>query len=115
MQASLRKIIGAFKQKIAKPKGRSSMMIVWFYCGGLMLLTILMVIAWLAKWWIDGVPDIDQLLRVFQEYTGGTVVAAFAFAVAFNIDKNHDGRPDPAEVLAKNGMPPAPPMGGMRR
>lgn len=89
-------------------KTQTSMKVIYIYGGSLMLLILLNVIGWLVNWSATGMPDIDQLLRITEQLTKPSVVAAVTFVSVFCINKNRDGRPDAAEKLALNGGANAP-------
>lgn len=84
-------------------KTQTSMKVIYIYGGSLMLLILLNVIGWLVNWSATGTPDIDQLLRITEQLTKPSVVAAVTFVSVFCINKNDDGRPDAAEQLALKG------------
>lgn len=86
---------------LKKTKIQTSMKIIYCYGGGLALMAILLVVAWLVKWYETGTPDIPTLINIFKEYTTPAVIAAFTFVSVFCIDKDRDGRPDIAEAKAK--------------
>ena len=89
--------------KLLSTKMQTSMKVIYIYGGSLMLLILLNVIGWLVNWSVTGAPDIDQLLRITEQLTKPSVVAAVTFVSVFCINKNRDGRPDAAEKLALNG------------
>lgn len=95
---------------ILNTKARTSMRVVYIYGGCLLSLVLLNVIAWLYMWYLTDVPDIDKLLRITDELSKPSVVAAVTFVSVFCVNKNHDGRPDAAEALAKRGGTGTPPM-----
>lgn len=41
------------------------------------------------------------MISFLKEYASASLVAAVTFISIFNVDKNHDGRPDAAERQAK--------------
>ena len=86
---------------LKKTKIEASMKIVYCYGGGLAVMTLLLIGAWLYQWYVSGIPDIPMLKDVFTAYTAPAVVAAFTFVSVFAIDKDRDGRPDIAETKAK--------------
>lgn len=86
-------------QKLASKRVQTSMEVIYWYGAGLVLLTTLMVISWLANWYHTGIPDTKSIVDIFDEYTKAAVVAAFTFVSVFSIDKNGDRRPDAAESL----------------
>ena len=88
---------------ILNSKARTSMRVVYIYGGCLLSLVLLNVVAWIYMWYLTDVPDIDKLLRITDELSKPSVVAAVTFVSVFCVNKNHDGRPDAAEVLAKRG------------
>ena len=91
-------------QKLAtmkRTKIQTSMKIIYCYGGGLAVMTVLLIGAWIYDWYTAGTPDIPTLVNVFKEYTAPAVVAAFTFVSVFCIDKDRDGRPDIAEAKAK--------------
>lgn len=96
-------------------KARTSMRVVYIYGSCLLSLVLLNVIAWLYMWYLTDVPDIDKLLRITDELSKPSVVAAVTFVSVFCVNKNHDGRPDAAEVLAKRGGTGAPTISLNRR
>lgn len=90
--------------KITKAKrgtAKDSMRIVCLYGSGLAIITALLVAGWSYQWYMTGTPDIATLISFFREYTSVSVVAAVTFLSVFHVDKNRDGRPDAAEVKAK--------------
>lgn len=86
---------------VKKTKIQTSMKIIYCYGGGLAVMTVLLIGAWIYDWYTAGTPDIPTLVNVFKEYTAPAVVAAFTFVSVFCIDKDRDGRPDIAEAKAK--------------
>lgn len=87
-------------------EAKSSMRIVWFYGIGLALISALLVGGWVYQWILTGHPDLPLLVSYFKEYTAASVVAAVTFLSVFNVDKNHDGRPDAAELQVKKPKDP---------
>lgn len=93
-------LLEAFK-KLTTTKVQTSMKIIYWYGSGLVVLTILLIASWIIDWHCTGRPNIPLLKDIFKEYTATTVVAAVTFISVFCVNKNHDGRPDAAERLAK--------------
>lgn len=85
---------------IKRARLQTSMKIIYCYGGGLALMTILMIGAWIWQWYHTGEPDMNSLITIFEEYTAPAVVAAFTFVSVFCVDKDKDGRPDAAEYQA---------------
>ncbi len=82
--------------RIRKTKVQTSMKVIYCYGGGLAIMTVLMIGAWLWLWIHTGSPDLKSLVEIFKEYTAPAVVAAFTFVSVFCVDKDGDGRPDAA-------------------
>ena len=80
---------------------KDSMRIVCFYGAGLAGITILYISGWLWQWYQTEAPDLPALADFFKEFTAPTVVAAITFISVWRVDKNRDGRPDAAELRAK--------------
>ncbi len=78
------------------PPVHTSMKIIYWYGGGLAVMTALLIGAWVWLWVETGVPDMATLVTIFKEYTAPAVVAAFTFVSVFCVDKDGDGRPDAA-------------------
>ncbi len=83
-------------KRFRKPTVHTSMKIIYWYGGGLAVMTALMIGAWVWLWVETGVPDMATLVTIFKEYTAPAVVAAFTFVSVFCVDKDGDGRPDAA-------------------
>lgn len=81
---------------------QTSMIVVYVYGCGLMVLVLLFLASWGVNSWMDGRPDTQVIMSFFRDFTAPAVVAAFTFVAVFCVDKNHDGRPDAAEGKAKN-------------
>lgn len=111
----MKKLLEKISTRIPKKFPHSSMIVVYAYGCILLMLMSLMLVAWLSKWYVTKTPDIDELIKVFEACTTVTAVAAVTMVVVFNVDKNHDRRPDAAEKQAEKEEPPRPPMGGMRK
>ena len=80
---------------------KDSMRIVCLYGIGMAAVTILLIAGWAYQWIASGEPDLQTLISFFREYTSASVVAAVTFLSVFHVDKNRDGRPDAAELRAK--------------
>lgn len=80
---------------------KDSMRIVCLYGAGMAIVTILLIAGWVYQWIESGEPDLQALISFFREYTSASVVAAVTFLSVFHVDKNRDGRPDAAELRAK--------------
>ena len=87
--------------KAKRGTAKDSMRIVCLYGSGLAIITLLLIAGWSYQWYMTGTPDITILISFFREYTSVSVVAAVTFLSVFHVDKNRDGRPDAAEVKAK--------------
>lgn len=101
MQAWLQ---GIYKKlsSVKKKKLQTSMKIIYWYGGLLVILTLLMVVSWLIDWFHAGTPNISSLLDIFKNYTATQVVAAITFISVFCVDTDGDGRPDAAQKQAEN-------------
>ena len=88
--------------KIPKSGSRSSMKVIYIYGSCLLLLIVLVTVAWIFNWYMSGSPDIPQILNIIDKLTQWSVVTAVIAVCVFMVNKNRDGRPDAAEVLAQN-------------
>ena len=73
------------------------------YGAGITCLYLLFIAGWIINGVIQGKFDLPELTSFFSACTSATALAAIAFVVIMNVDKNHDGRPDAAEIKAKTG------------
>ena len=78
------------------------MKVIYIYGGCLLLLIVLVTAAWIFNWYMSGSPDIPQILNIIDKLTQWSVVTAVIAVCVFMVNKNRDGRPDAAELLAKN-------------
>lgn len=78
------------------------MKVIYIYGGCLLLLIVLVTVAWISNWYATGSPDIPQILSIIDKLTQWSVVTAVIAVCVFMVNKNRDGRPDAAEVLASN-------------
>lgn len=108
MQKWLQEIYKKFLQ-IKWQKIQTSMEIIYWYGTGLVVLTLLMIISWGVNWYHTGMPDVNQLLDIFKNYTATQVVAAVTFVSVFFVDIDGDGRPDAAQKQAEKNQPTPPP------
>lgn len=88
---------------IRKRKVRGSMAFVLLYGAGITCLYLLFIVGWILNGVIQGKFDLPELTSFFSACTSATALASIGFIVVMNVDKNHDGRPDAAEVKAKIG------------
>lgn len=88
---------------IRKHKVRGSMAFVLLYGAGITCLYLLFIVGWILNGVIQGKFDLPELTSFFSACTSATALAAVGFVVVMNVDKNHDGRPDAAEIKAKTG------------
>ena len=77
-------------------------MSIYLYGGGLMILFLLFISAWLINAFGYRM-DIQSLITFFNSYTSATVVGAIAFVSIFSINKNNDGNSDIAEKKSVEG------------
>lgn len=89
---------------IRKRKVRGSMAVVLLYGAGIMWLYLLFIIGWIINGVIQGKFDLPEITSFFSACTSAAALAAVGFVVVMNVDKNHDGRPDAAEIKAKKGQ-----------
>ena len=104
MTEKIKAYLTKLAQRITKTKrgsAKDSMRIVCFYGAGLAGITILYISGWLWQWYQTEAPDLPALADFFKEFTAPTVVAAITFISVWRVDKNRDGRPDAAELRAK--------------
>ena len=87
---------------IRKRKIRGSMAFVLLYGIGIVCLYLLFITGWITNGVTEGKFDLPEMTSFFSACTSATALAAIAFVVVMNVDKNHDGRPDAAEVKARN-------------
>lgn len=97
------RIIKWLPRVIRKRKIRGSMAFVLLYGAGIIWLYLLFIAGWILNGVIQGKFDLPELTSFFSACTSATALAAIGFIVVMNIDKNHDGRPDAAELKAKTG------------
>lgn len=97
------RVIKWLPRLIRKHKVRGSMAFVLLYGAGIMCLYMLFIIGWIINGVIQGKFDLPELTSFFSACTSATALAAVGFVVVMNIDQNHDGRPDAAEIKAKTG------------
>lgn len=88
---------------IRKRKVRGSMVFVLLYGAGIIWLYLLFIAGWIINGVIQGKFDLPEMTSFFSACTSATALAAVGFVVVMNVDKNHDGRPDAAEIKAKAG------------
>lgn len=96
------RVIGLFPRFIRKSKIRGSMAFVLLYGIGIICLYLLFITGWITNGVTQGKFDLPEMTSFFSACTSATALAAIAFVVIMNVDKNHDGRPDAAEVKARN-------------
>ena len=70
--------------------------ILW-YAALLVLCCVLYLIAWGVDWWIQGTPDMKQLLAFLHEIASASWVAVVGFICKGLVDKDKDGIPDEFE------------------
>lgn len=97
------RIIKWLPRVIRKRKIRGSMAFVLLYGAGITCLYLLFIAGWIINGVIQGKFDLPELTSFFSACTSATALAAVGFIVVMNVDKNHDGRPDAAEIKAKTG------------
>lgn len=97
------RIIKWLPRVIRKRKIRGSMAFVLLYGAGITCLYLLFIAGWIINGVIQGKFDLPELTSFFSACTSATALAAVGFVVVMNVDKNHDGRPDAAEIKAKTG------------
>lgn len=97
------RVIKWLPRLIRKHKVRGSMAFVLLYGASIMCLYMLFIIGWILNGVIQGKFDLPELTSFFSACTSATALAAVGFVVVMNVDKNHDGRPDAAELKAKTG------------
>lgn len=97
------RVIKWLPRLISKRKVRGSMAFVLLYGAGITCLYLLFIAGWIINGVIQGKFDLPELTSFFSACTSATALAAIAFVVIMNVDKNHDGRPDAAEIKAKTG------------
>lgn len=97
------RIIKWLPRVIRKRKIRGSMAFVLLYGAGIIWLYLLFIVGWILNGVIQGKFDLPELTSFFSACTSATALAAVGFVVVMNVDKNHDGRPDAAEIKAKTG------------
>lgn len=97
------RIIKWLPRVIRKRKIRGSMVFVLLYGAGITCLYLLFIAGWIINGVIQGKFDLPELTSFFSACTSATALAAVGFVVVMNVDKNHDGRPDAAEIKAKTG------------
>lgn len=97
------RIIKWLPHVIRKRKIRGSMAFVLLYGAGITCLYLLFIAGWIINGVIQGKFDLPELTSFFSACTSATALAAVGFVVVMNVDKNHDGRPDAAELKAKTG------------
>lgn len=97
------RIIKWLPRVIRKRKIRGSMAFVLLYGAGIIWLYLLFISGWIINGVIQGKFDLPELTSFFSACTSATALAAVGFVVVMNVDKNHDGRPDAAELKAKTG------------
>lgn len=97
------RIIKWLPRVIRKRKIRGSMAFVLLYGAGIIWLYLLFIAGWILNGVIQGNFDLPELTAFFSACTSATALAAIGFIVVMNVDKNHDGRPDAAEIKAKTG------------
>lgn len=97
------RIIKWLPRVIRKRKIRGSMAFALLYGAGIIWLYLLFIVGWILNGVIQGKFDLPELTSFFSACTSATALAAVGFVVVMNVDKNHDGRPDAAELKAKTG------------
>ena len=70
--------------------------ILW-YAGLLGLCCGLYLVAWVIDWWVQGAPDMKQLLAFLHEVASASWVAVIGFVCKGLVDSNGDGIPDEFE------------------
>lgn len=97
------RIIKWLPRVISKREIRGSMAFVLLYGAGITCLYLLFIVGWILNGVIQGKFDLPELTSFFSACTSATALATVGFVVVMNVDKNHDGRPDAAELKAKTG------------
>lgn len=98
---TITKAINKLPRFIGKKQIRGSTTAVLIYGSVILLLCLLFIGGWLYNGVTTGKFDLTGLTSFFSSCTSASALAAISFVVVMNIDKNHDGRPDAAELKAK--------------
>ena len=68
-----------------------------FYAVLLMACCLLYIGGWAVIWYIDGRPDLKEMLSFLHEIAGASWVAVVGFVAKALVDKNNNGIPDEYE------------------
>jgi len=93
------KLLNKLVEKLT-PAHASMKYIVW-YALMLVFSSVIYLIAWLFKWYIEGKPDLPSLLAFIHEIASAAWIAVIGFCAKYFIDRNADGIPD--ELEGKGG------------
>jgi hypothetical protein len=93
--------VQSIRRKIKK--AHLSILSIYLYGCGLVILFSLFVFAWISNAISGGAMDVQIIISFFNSYTSATVVGAIAFVSIFSVNKNNDGDSDIAEKKAIEG------------
>lgn len=68
-----------------------------FYAVLLMACCLLYIGGWAVMWYIDGRPNLKEMLSFLHEIAGASWVAVVGFVAKALVDKNNNGIPDEYE------------------
>lgn len=93
--------IQSIKKKIKQ--ARMSMMVIYLYGIGLIILFLMVISSWIANeiWRLNA--NIQILITFWNSYTTAAVIGAVGFISIFSVNKNKDGESDIAEKKALDG------------
>ena len=97
------RIIKWLPHVIRKRKISGSMAFVLLYGAGITCLYLLFIAGWIINGVIQGKFDLPALTSFFSACTSATALAAVGLVVVMSVAKNHDGRPEAAELKANTG------------
>ncbi|MCR5559037.1 MAG: hypothetical protein K6F62_01580 [Schwartzia sp.] len=76
---------------------QGAMRYILLYAALLMLCCLLYLLAWLCRWYVEGKPDLKELLNFLHEIAGSSWIAVIGFVAKALVDKDHNGIPDDFE------------------